>query len=181
MKDTPEGSCADNTRLMPECTECIPGLVPPHCELSPGVKALRNEVTKLVEDRYPNSLSPSDLYPYLNTDELRSRHGIIGRWVAHDKRTKILDIGTNYSPLLEHFPASFCPETLLMVEPIGELIFGPSNSTPWLSEMRSCQDGGHSHIIIAPVPVSEYIASEHARLSRFDAVVCIGCDANWGE
>jgi hypothetical protein len=178
--DPSKGSCANSTRLMPLCTECIPGLVPPHCELSTETKALRDKIKKLVKDRYPNSHSPTNLYPYLNTDEMRSRHGMVGRWIAQDKRTKILDIGTNYSPLLEHFPASFCPEILLMVEPVGEQVFDQPRSTPWLSEMRPCQDGGYSHIIIAPVSLSEYLTSEHAKLTKFDAVVCIGCDADWG-
>ena len=174
-------SCADQRRLLPHCVDCIPGLVGPHCELSKGALDLRTKIRDLVSTRYPNASSPYDLYPYLNTDDLRSRQAAIGTWLSHDNRKSILNIGTNYSPLHRHFPQGFCPETLLMIEPVGELAQEHGSENPWLSRYIHCPEGGHTHVIIAPTSISGYLESKHAKSVTFDAVVCVGCDKNWGN
>ena len=181
------GSCQDKTKLMPACTECIPGLSGLRCEMDAPIVKLRQDIKDMAYKRYRSS--GYDLYPYLNSGELRARQASVAQWLAHDGRKAILDIGTNYSPLFPHFPKGFCPELLVMVEPIGELpkrslpdVPGESHMYPWMSQVVECPaGGGRTHIIIAPTSITEYLSTSHARSTTFDAVVCMGCDTEHGR
>lgn len=177
-------SCHDRRRLMPGCTECIPGLVGPQCEVDSRILSLRQTVKKLTFERY--GTDAYDLYPYLNTDELRARQASVAQWLSQDERKAIIEIGPNHSPLLPHFPKHFCPELIMMVEPIGELTknslhpWNVSMENPWLSQMIKCPAGGETHIIIAPTGITGYLSTTHAKSTTYDAVVCLGCDPNYG-
>lgn len=63
--------CEDRTRLMPSCSECIPGLMQPPgqttcSEFIPSSKAIRDEIKQLTDTRYghnPIPDRPFGLYP----------------------------------------------------------------------------------------------------------------------
>ncbi len=63
--------CADHTKLMPSCTECIPGLQKGSgsqaCnEFIPASQSIREEIKKLTDERYghkPVPDRPYGLYP----------------------------------------------------------------------------------------------------------------------
>ena len=63
--------CADRTKLMPSCTECIPGLRKAEgsqvcSEFIPDSRQIRDEIKKLTDERYgdkPVADRPFGLYP----------------------------------------------------------------------------------------------------------------------
>jgi hypothetical protein len=67
--------CADHTKLMPSCTECIPGLqkgsASQACnEFIPASQSIREEIKKLTDERYghkPVPDRPYGLYPCKET------------------------------------------------------------------------------------------------------------------
>jgi hypothetical protein len=63
--------CADRTKLLPSCTQCIPGLQKPAgsqvcSEFIPASQSIREEIKKLTDQRYgdkPVPDRPFGLYP----------------------------------------------------------------------------------------------------------------------
>ena len=87
------GGCADSTRLMPACTECIPGLHGPNCEkMSQTTTKLRNQLHRISAKRYGKE-SSCHLYPYLESPQLQGRQALLAQWMATSQPQHILDIG----------------------------------------------------------------------------------------
>jgi hypothetical protein len=73
--------CPDSSHLMPDCTDCIPGMLrlPGNstCSiLDPTSVAIRNEIVKLTRGRFGehmHPLKPFALYPYLESPDYLAR------------------------------------------------------------------------------------------------------------
>jgi hypothetical protein len=80
--------CADHTKLMPSCTECIPGLQKGSgsqaCnEFIPASQSIREEIKKLTDERYghkPVPDRPYGLYPCKESCIFHMCHHSIFSW-----------------------------------------------------------------------------------------------------
>lgn len=171
--------CSDTKKLMPLCLSCIPGLTmnkqTSTCELSQETNKIRKTLFQIAAQRgMPNTCK---VYTYLGTDTLRHRQEIVGKILDEIKPKRVLDIGSYTSPI--HSFMSFCPESVFMLEPCGEL--SHKGVTPWMSKEVTCNNGSSTSTSIhnvLPKSIKTFIHEPH--LQHFDAVVCIGCDKNFG-
>ena len=179
-------SCPDNTRLLPDCQGCIPGLqlnpTTQRCEIAGAALPLRNKIATIAKQRYGKQ--DFHLYPYLSVPPMTDRQTAVGQWIAADKPRTILDIGPYTNPIWEYFPADgdYCPELIVAIEPCGEVT--TKTSQAWQSIRRPCTGdsnaGRYTHIVVAPITAQEYMDSAHFRSTAYDAVVCVGCDGDFG-
>ena len=171
--------CSDGTRLMPECTQCIPGLLAPHCgRMSNVTIQLRESLMRIGKERYGGSAS-FHLYPYLERPEMQGRQALLAQWMASQKPQHILDIGPYVSPIknwLRH-----CPAMVVAVEPCGELATGIMGQ-PWLSTRMPCPTDPSKTFVytVAPTTIREFQALAFASATPFDGIVCTGCDGHFG-
>jgi hypothetical protein len=172
--------CGDKTKLLPDCTECIPGTrqgkKSKSCnEYIESSEAIRKEIGKLTLDRYGPNL-PADrlfgLYPYLETSEFMIRQELFGEMMSKDRPKDIIDIGAYYNPINLFFTANdYCPRSVVVIEPILDP----------LSAYVPCKgvDGARTLVTFLPITF-RYFISIKDKLPRPDAVVCIGCDSHYG-
>lgn len=190
-------TCADNTRLMPDCKVCIPGLAvaddgldgddsSTKCILvDEETISLRNKLASFTKERYGKT--GFQLYPYLSAPPLVRRQSDVGKMLGEDRPKSILEIGPYQNPAWKFFPLGYCPELVVALEPCGELVTGLTNQA-WQSIVVPCESrsengsSSHSstHIIVAPVRAQQYFQSTHFHDTKFDAVICIGCDGTFG-
>jgi hypothetical protein len=172
--------CKDKTLLLPDCTQCIPGL-----EKSTGsvtcdqyVKesvAIRNEIGKLTEERYGaaalKSSRPFGLYPYLEGKSFIIRQELFGTMLSDQKAMNILDVGAYYNPINLFLKSDFCPASLIVVEPILNAlsVIVPCPSSP----------GSSTHFIFLPITFKFYLKIKNF-VPKSDSIVCIGCDSHYG-
>jgi hypothetical protein len=185
---TDRETCLDSTRLMPECTACIPGLFSADdnstCIISPETTTLRAKIKAIAEDRY--KVNDCRLYPYLSMEPFTKRQQDVGLWISQeDKPRRILDIGPYTNPIHRFFQdPGYCPDMIVYVEPCGELCTS-DGITPWESSFIPCAKGKDrtkkfTHVIVSSTTAREYLESSHFHDTKFDAVVCIGCDGDFG-
>jgi hypothetical protein len=192
-------SCKDPKRLMPLCESCIPGLVEnvktKECELGNATKSIRSQLFHIASQR--GAKGTCQVYKYLSTETLQQRHKYAGKILDALAPRRVLDIGSYTSPIVSFM--SSCPDTVYMIEPCGELSnkFG---SEPWLSKQIRCDTRAPmhdtnatssdmisgeigdapnmTHHMVAPTSIKTFLHTRH--FQHFDAVVCIGCDVNFG-
>jgi hypothetical protein len=188
-------SCKDPKRLMPLCESCIPGLLEnvktKECELDNATKSIRSQLFHIASQR--GARGTCQVYKYLSTETLQQRHKYAAKVLDAIAPKRVLDIGSYTSPIVSFM--SSCPETVFMIEPCGELSnkFG---SEPWLSKQITCDTSSKitkiagmtsgktgddlymTHHMVAPTSIKTFLYSRH--FQHFDAVVCIGCDKNFG-
>jgi hypothetical protein len=174
--------CPDRTRLLPDCTECIPGLQQLSGSSScssyiPSSEAIRAEILKLTKERYadqntPGRMSrPYGLYPYLEKGDFMVRQELFGRILSKNKAQNIVDIGSYYNPI--HLFMDHCPKSVVLIEPILDA----------MSAMLPCSNmEGKTHIVILPITFRQYMKQviNKVSLPQPDSVVCIGCDSHYG-
>lgn len=184
--------CDDRTKILPGCSECIPGL-----EKSPGSsscdsytqssQSIRAEILKLTKERYPDDLGSSErmprpygLYPYLEKGDFMVRQELFGRVLTKAMAENIVDIGAYYNPIHLFLDSqsqgvegsNYCPNSILVIEPILDA----------LSVLIPCgTTGKNTHIIFLPITFRYYMKKvDRSTLPRPDSVVCIGCDSHYG-
>eukprot|EP01032_Pedospumella_encystans_P007607 gene7607-9109_t len=176
--------CPDKTKLLPNCTECIPGLQKgpgsESCdELFVGTKGFRKELKRLTDTRYgdkPVADRPFGLYPYLERPDFMSRQITFGKMMSSPTAgtppvRNVMDIGAYYNPINLFLSPEVCPESVTVIEPILDPL---SVSVPCTSDPSK-----HTHIMILPVTF-HYFVHFAASFPKPDALVCIGCDAHYG-
>jgi hypothetical protein len=182
--------CHDRTRLLPDCTECIPGLQQGVGSLScnsyiSSSESIRSEIAKLTRQRFkeeniPGRMSrPYGLYPYLEKGDFMVRQELFGLILSKNRAQNIVDIGAYYNPIhlfldsQSNSTSGYCPKSVLIIEPILDA----------LSVMIPCKNGdSSSHIIVLPITFRHYMKQVINRVSlpKPDSVVCIGCDSHYG-
>jgi len=86
--------CPDKTLLLPDCMNCIPGLIKEEgsssCnKYSESSKNIRDEIKQLTDERYPQPAPhrPFGLYPYLESPEFLKRQEKFGSWLSENNAT----------------------------------------------------------------------------------------------
>eukprot|EP01039_Chlorochromonas_danica_P010239 gene10239-11333_t len=188
--------CPDRTKLLPHCTQCIPGLErsDPSASTSspcdryiPASRAIRQEIRSLVVQRYGNDLPPNrtyGLYPYLEKSDFLRRHYDFGKLLSSQQQiTHLVDIGAYYNPIHLFLGPGVCPQTIVVIEPILDALSVEVPCSPQQGggggSGGSGNEGGKVHIMFLPITFKSYIAIKDT-LPRFDTVVCIGCDSHYG-
>ena len=184
--------CLDPKKLMPLCESCIPGLIwdveSQLCKVSDETLELRKTLFKIAASRgMPDTCQ---VYKYLSTNTLRQRQVHAGKILDRIKPERILDIGAYTNPI--HSFMKFCPKSVSMLEPCGELAH--DGSDPWSSKAvlvpsKSCESSSSglrnskqtTTMIqnVFPKSIKSFV-HETKFIQHYDAVVCIGCDATYG-
>ena len=171
-------SCSDPSLLMPLCERCIPGLVThakngTHaiCVLSSATETVRLHLTEIAQSRGQTGCGA---YKYLSTTTLRERHRFAGKVLDKLKPARVIDIGVYTNPI--HTFMTYCPATFFMVEPCGELAH--DGNSVYLSTRVTCAEGGSKTLHVLPTSIKTFIHNPY--FQHFDAVVCMGCDVNYG-
>lgn len=201
--------CADKTRLMPDCKECIPGLKVGQgsstCnEFVPSSLKIREEIQKLTRERYPmiDSNRPFGLYPYLEMPQFMQRQKMFGKMLGQYNAKHILDIGAYYNPINLFFSSELCPLSVVVIEPILDALSVVVPCGDDTSNNMGAHTGGKNtktHVVFLPITFRYYAAfvSPHnpadgnrrlrpdptqvtSSLPHPDHVVCIGCDSHYG-
>ena len=191
--------CPDRTKLLPSCTECIPGLTSTSgsstCnEYIASSKAIRDEIRKLVVERVGEN-QPKEryygLYPCkpfafhllhipnvlfhtiidLEKPDFVIRQIKFGEILSKAPIKNLIDIGAYYNPIHLFFTTDLCPESVIIIEPILDA----------LSAMVPCKadPSKSTHYLILPVTF-KYYAGIKSSLPMPETVVCIGCDSHYG-
>lgn len=173
--------CPDNTKLLPACNECIPGLQKgsgsDSCnEYIPASRSIRDEIKKLTDERYgdkPVVDRPFGLYPYLEKPDFMSRQITFGKMMSAPTSVvrNVMDIGAYYNPINLFMSPEVCPASVIVIEPILDAL---SVLVPCASDATK-----KTHIMFLPITFKYYmnIASS---LPKPETVVCIGCDSHYG-
>jgi hypothetical protein len=170
------GMCEDARLLMPLCEQCIPGSDlkdGSFCMLTSDSKRIRKSLFGIARSR---GAKGCNAYKYLSTKTLRQRHVAAGELLDTLKPRRILDIGAYSNPI--HTFMTHCPSETFIVEPCGEL--SHDGSSPYFSrEIECAKQANHSMLLnVFPVNIKLFM---HTQLAvHFDAVVCMGCDVNYG-
>ena len=174
-----EKMCNDPKKLMPLCNSCIPGLAmksdsdSQQCQLSEPTTNIRKQLFRIAAKR--GASGTCQVYKYLATETLRQRHKVVGKLLDDLAPKRVLDIGAYTNPIRSFM--THCPESVVMIEPCGEL--SHDGDAPYVSKEVSCAaSGGNSFEHVMPTSIKTFIHDPH--FQHFDAVVCIGCDKNYG-
>jgi hypothetical protein len=200
IKQSDAKYCTDRTKMLPDCTLCIPGLRHSKPESTscdaylPSSSKIRQEIRALTVDRYgangDQSVEgqkryprPFGLYPYLEKGDFMIRQEIFGKMLDDNKAKNVVDIGAYYNPINVFMQTitsmestSHCVESVVIVEPILDA----------LSVMLPCKAKGFedkfTHIIFLPVTFRHYAKEIVRRMPTPapDSIVCIGCDGHYG-
>ena len=99
--------------------------------LNRQTRSIRKEIAKLTAQRYSRPhFYRYGLYPYLETDAFLFRQRTFAHMMAEEnmksqRRPNIVDIGAYYYPIHLFWRKEFCPENVVVVEPILK-VFYPS-------------------------------------------------------
>jgi len=160
--------------LWPQCEQCIPGLIGDDCAtMANDVKPLRNTLQKLAEQRYGARGAGGHLYPYLELPEYQQRQKLVTKLLTGIKPLRVLDLGAYFNPIekFADFSSGWCPETIISVDPIYN-----GSSTGIL-----CGGGRKtSTITYVPMTVKQALRDPVITSMKFDAIVCVGCDEQFG-
>jgi hypothetical protein len=110
---------------------------------------------------------------------LKSEHGFIrSRSYLSYFFQNVVDIGAYYNPINLFFNDSYCPQSVIVIEPILDPL---SVSVPCPTSTVATTTNTHSHIIFLPITFRYYMTiSKSFNLPQPDGVVCIGCDSHYG-
>ena len=88
----------------------------------------------------------------------------------HYNFQNILDIGAYYNPINLFLDKNFCPESVVIVEPILNALSAvvPCTGTP-----------GGTHILFLQITFKFYIKIKNL-VPKSYSIVCIGCDSHYG-
>ena len=114
----------------------------------------------------------------LEKPEFIVRHEIYGKMLSAKQAMNIIDIGAYYNPINLFFNPYYCPQSIIIVEPILEplSVLIPCNPT----ESTQIQNNTNTHYIILPITFKHYIEIKSKLPVISDSVVCIGCDSHYG-
>ena len=185
VKQSDASYCSDRTRLLPDCTQCIPGLQQTSgstCDsYIPSSESIRTEILKLTKERYVEEKisgrmpRPYGLYPYLEKGDFMVRQELFGRILTKNKAQNIVDIGSYYNPI--HLFMDHCPNSVVLIEPILDA----------MSVILPCPNSNingntKTHIVVLPITFRQYMKQviNKVKLPLADSVVCIGCDSHYG-
>ena len=171
-------SCSPRTRLLPNCTACVPGAVaaehvPGECTPPPALSKYlawnAAEATRRYGKRGGSAAAP-ELYPYLMSASSTRRHDLTARYLKRVDARNVLDLGPYRSPVAGYLrDAGHCANLTVGVEPI----------TPAASERVPCLPPNWraaTHRISSPLFAADAPSLLPALgLARFDAIVCLGC------
>eukprot|EP00928_Gymnodinium_smaydae_P010174 TRINITY_DN13816_c0_g1_i7.p1 TRINITY_DN13816_c0_g1~~TRINITY_DN13816_c0_g1_i7.p1 ORF type:complete len:719 (+),score=55.22 TRINITY_DN13816_c0_g1_i7:54-2210(+) len=165
-------SCV-NRAMWPECKDCVPGTFGANCsEMSEEVASLRLWIENEAVRRYGQRGRGMHLYPYLETADFRQRQNFVANRLRKFKAQRVLDIGGYFSPISDFISIDedWCPEFVWSIDPIyaGES-FG-----------MSCGKGRFVKVVKSPYTVESAWNDDIMRNTNFDAVVCVGCDVDYG-
>jgi hypothetical protein len=97
----------------------------------------------------------------------------------------VIDIGAYYNPIHLFFNESYCPESVMIIEPILDplSVIVPCNRPSSSSKLSK---NTHTHVIFLPITFRYYMTAsgsvekDKRLLPSPDGVVCIGCDSHYG-
>jgi len=178
--------CADSRRRLPECTQCIDGLTAPNCEIATDAKRVRGALQRGSARRSGKSAmrvaEACQRWPYLSSDELTTRHVITAQWMRSLAPASILDLGAYSNPISNYL--LHCPSEVVVVDPCGELVVtaatGQTDAVDvdaWLSAVRPCRVANNRSFVLTVSPATALGFFKTRVMHRYDAVVCLGCDA----
>jgi len=162
-----------NSTMWPECKDCVPGLSDPHCDQTLGeVADVRGWIAAETVKRYGQKARGLHLYPYLETPAFQQRQGYAGNVLRKSKAQRVLDIGGYFSPIANFIKVDedWCPELVWSIDPVYR---GNSYGMP-------CGRGKFMKVVQSPHTVRSAWNDDMMKNTKFDAVVCIGCDPNFG-
>eukprot|EP00928_Gymnodinium_smaydae_P010169 TRINITY_DN13816_c0_g1_i2.p1 TRINITY_DN13816_c0_g1~~TRINITY_DN13816_c0_g1_i2.p1 ORF type:complete len:748 (+),score=60.52 TRINITY_DN13816_c0_g1_i2:291-2246(+) len=140
--------------------------------MSEEVASLRLWIENEAVRRYGQRGRGMHLYPYLETADFRQRQNFVANRLRKFKAQRVLDIGGYFSPISDFISIDedWCPEFVWSIDPIyaGES-FG-----------MSCGKGRFVKVVKSPYTVESAWNDDIMRNTKFDAVVCVGCDVNYG-
>ena len=164
--------CPDRTRMLPDCTHCIPGLQQgadsKTCnEFISSSLSIRKEIGDLTRQRYGDKLDPArpfGLYPYLEQPQFMQRQKMFGKMLSQMAAPHILDIGAYYNPIHLFLSAEHCPISVLVIEPILDALSavvpcrGPGANPLGGPTLHGMEGGKNSktHVIFLPITFRYY-------------------------
>eukprot|EP01038_Epipyxis_sp_PR26KG_P009269 gene9269-12486_t len=175
--------CDDTSKLMPSCTECIPGTklssTTNRCDsFIPSSSLIREEILRLTNERFGDKVDknkPFGLYPYLEGSEFMSRHLTFGKMLSTQPITTLIDIGAYYNPIFLFLANNICPKNIIVIEPILD----PLSVHIPCSTITTSNENTFTHIMFLPVTFKYYM-DIRSKLPMPETVVCIGCDSHYG-
>jgi len=150
---------------MPSCP--IPGTVGELCDrLSTETLRVRDEIEDLAVRRYGERGRGGHAWPYLETPPFWERQQLTANLLAKQQPRRILDIGPYFNPISSFINSSvFCPDEVVLVEPLLR---------PGYSRLPC-----GTKVTTAPATIRSFLEHSLAH-THYDAVICMGCDADFG-
>lgn len=102
------------------------------------------------------------------------RQILFGQMLSAGKHKHVIDIGAYYNPIHLFLNSSYCPESVVVIEPILDP----------LSVMVPCSpphSNAFTHVVFLPITFRHYMTITPSKLlPPPNGVVCIGCDSHYG-
>ena len=150
------------------------------CELSTETQNTRKQLFGIATAR--GGHNSCTFYSYLSIETLWNRHRVAAKYLDMINPSRILDIEAYTNPI--HSSMQSCPDFIVVVDPCEELAH--SGTTPYLSKKVICTSNISNRGVerkiskhdVLPTSIKSFINTPH--MQHFNAIVCMGCDKNYG-